>query len=310
MITITVPATTANLGSGFDTLGLALKVYLQLKLRPTRSPSSLIVRGEGAGRLPTGPRNAIRRAMETVARAEGVVLPAVAMEVMSEIPVARGLGSSAAAIIAGVLAADRLGRLGLSTDAVLAYAARLEGHPDNVTPALVGGLVASCLRPDQSVLYVKQALPPFIKAVVVIPEFELSTARARRVLPKKVPLRDAVYNLQRVAVLTAGIGAGCWDVLSEGMRDRLHQPYRESLVPGLAESLIIKGLPGLLGVALSGAGPTLLALARSHCTAIARRLRAEFAHHGIAARALILESDARGARVISRNGGFGVRRAR
>lgn len=299
MIYVKVPASTANLGPGFDALGLALRLYLHVRVAKTISDFKVVTKGHGAMSLPQGKENLIHQVVQQVAREKGRDLPNLLICVNNEIPLARGLGSSAAAIVAGILIADKLCALNLSEQEMLCYALRMEGHPDNITPSLVGGFVASCTSGDR-VLYVKSRIPRKIKAVVVVPDFELSTAKARAVLPETFPRNDVIYNLQRVSVLVAALKEGKETVVSEAMRDLLHQPYRKNLVPGLEESLALQHTPGLLGIALSGAGPTILALATDHFKEIGEKIKANFREHSIASEALVVGIDNSGARVKTR----------
>ena len=247
-----MPASTANLGAGFDCFGLALKLYLRVSARIV--PESIVacqvrLSGEGSdGTFASNEENLIARAMRLTADREGLSLPPLELDVNNELPLARGLGSSATAIVAGIMLTSLVCDRELTAATVLRYAAEMEGHADNVAAAYLGGWVVSCLKPDGSVLAVKRSWPSEIKVVVVSPEAFLKTEETRSVLPVYVPRNDAVFNLQRVALFGAALEAGAYDLLWDAMQDRLHQAHRQSLVPGL-RSLATPPQPGLLGVA-------------------------------------------------------------
>jgi len=295
---IKVPATTANLGPGFDVLGLALRLYLSVKAKKSLGARELIYRGRGAESVALDETNLIWQTFTHVARREHIEAPDLVIEIDNEIPIGRGLGSSGAAVVAGVLLANEMCRLNLSQGQLLDYALEIEPHPDNITAAMVGGLVACCVTDGGHSLYAKIPISPDIKAVVVVPDFALATTTARAVLPAHYSRADAVFNLQRVAVLAAGLGSARLELIAEAMRDRFHQPYRKSLIPGLEESLELQNITGLLGVSLSGAGPSVLALAVDNFAEIGENIRTHFARHGIEAEVLILDIEERGAEIV------------
>jgi len=261
---VRVPASTSNLGPGFDCFGLALKLYLTVEatvLSEASEPCRVTTTGAKENEaLPRNAVNLIYRAMSFAAHREGVSLPPVELAVHNEIPLASGLGSSAAAIVAGIKLAALITGKSISDQSTLDYATEFEGHPDNVAASIFGGFLASCIRGDGTVLSTRFEWPAQIRVVVVSPHSQLPTHVARAALPRTFSRIDAVQNLQRTALFTAAIAQQRYDLLWEAMRDRLHQPYRESLVPGLAEALALPRTPGLLGIALSGAGPSIVAL--------------------------------------------------
>ena len=273
---VRVPGSTSNLGSGFDCFGLALKLYLSV--RATVVPDAVQpchVTTTGAKENEALPRNAVNliyRAMSFAARSEGTSLPPVEIIAHNEIPLASGLGSSAAAIIAGIKLAGLITGKEICNQSILNYATEFEGHPDNVAASLHGGFIASCISSDKSVLSAKFDWPGKIRVVVVSPNSQLPTHVARAALQRTVSRVDAVYNLQRATLFVAAIAQQRYDTLWEAMRDRLHQPQRESLVPGLAAALALPRMPGLLGVALSGAGPSIVALVESNEEEIGERI--------------------------------------
>ncbi len=296
-----LPASTSNLGSGFDCFGLALQLYLTI--RATVVPKSSVkcrVRTTGTREssiLPRTAENLIYRAMVHVAKREGVDLPRIDLVVQNQIPIGRGLGSSAAAIVGGIKLFGLLCNIELSDSKILDYAAELEGHPDNVGPTLLGGFVVSCVR-EGEVILVKRPWPAEIKIIVVSPQTQLETKRARAALTPLVARADAVHNLQRSALFVAALAEGRYELLWEGMQDRLHQDERRSLVPGLAEALAVGRMPGLLGVALSGAGPSVLALAQDNFEEIGLKIASSFDEHKIKSSVRVLEVDTNGCHVL------------
>ena len=299
---VKVPASTSNLGPGFDCFGLALKLYLNVNATAlTDSTEPCRVTTTGAKENEALPRNAVNliyRAMSFAARREGFSLPPVELTVLNEIPLASGLGSSAAAIVAGIKLSSSLTGKPISDQTILNYATEFEGHPDNVAASLYGGFVASCIRNDGTALSVKFDWPARIRVVVVSPHSQLPTHVARAALPRTVTRIDAVHNLQRTALFTAAIAQQRYDLLWEAMRDRLHQPQRESLVPGLAEALALSAMPGLLGIALSGAGPSIFALVDDNDDEIGARIAKCFKAHNIESTVRILEADNEGCRIM------------
>ncbi|HWU37505.1 MAG TPA: homoserine kinase [Candidatus Acidoferrum sp.] len=296
---VRVPASTANLGPGFDTLGMALGLYNEIEVELTGSGLVLEVVGEGAEKLQSlGGRNLVVRSVtETLARL-GAPAEGIRIRMVNRIPLSRGLGSSSAAAMGGVAAAAVLAGKGLSSEELLDLALPFEGHPDNITPALLGGLTVSTMVAGK-VRCVKLAVPKGLQAIAVIPEFHLSTAKARRALPPTVPRVDAVFNVGRVALLLAAMQAGRLDLLREATQDRLHQPYRAPLVPGMEEVLLEGERAGALSCFLSGAGPTLLALVMEETGNIGERMVACWmARSNVAARAERLAIDRDGLRIV------------
>ena len=283
---VRVPASTSNLGPGFDCFGLALQLYLTV--RATAMP------GEARDSS-----NLIYRAMLYAAQHEGVSLPPIDLLAHNEIPLASGLGSSGAAIVAGIKLSSLITGREISDQTIQNYATEFEGHPDNVAASLYGGFVANCVCSDGSVVSAKSTWPQDIRVVVVSPHSQLPTHVARAALPQAVSRHDAVHNLQRTALFTAAIAQRRYELLWEAMRDRLHQRYRESLVPGLAEALALPRMQGLLGVALSGAGPSIVALADDNEEEISARVANCFEVHGVESTVRILNADNEGCQVIT-----------
>ena len=284
---VRVPASTANLGAGFDCLGLALEMYLSVRATVLAKPEGRArVRGRGVrgtAELPSDPdQNLIARAMRLTAEREGFALPRVRLAVTNEIPVAGGLGSSAAATVAGVALAFAVTGRSIAKDAALRYATEMEGHPDNVAAALLGGLVVTLTRADGTVAAVRKDWPKVIRLIVATPNIKLETKRSRAVLAASVSRPDAIFNLQRAALFVAALDERRYDLLWDAMQDRLHQSARQSLIPGLAEALALPRMPGLLGVALSGAGPSAVALATGRYDEIGKALARCFEKHDLA----------------------------
>ncbi|MCY0898921.1 MAG: homoserine kinase [Firmicutes bacterium] len=258
---IKVPASTANLGSGFDALGMALSLPLECWFSLAEDPL-IEVRGEGSGSIPETTDNLVWRTADFLHRdVTGQAFPSGHLTIRSRIPLARGLGSSAAAIVAGLMLANTLLPERLPRDTLLDYATRLEGHPDNVAAALYGGFVFAWEEAGR--VRIKSYPAPELRCILVIPDYKVSTEEARRVLPERVPLADAVFNAQRLALWIDALHRRDWSLLKEAGKDRLHQPYRQPLVPGM-QALIDTALShGAAFAGLSGSGPTILALVAS-----------------------------------------------
>ena len=302
MSTVRVPASTSNLGSGFDCFGLALKLYLTVEAKVvTDSYEPCRVTTTGAKEnesLPRNTTNLIYRAMAFAARREHLTLPPLELAVHNEIPLASGLGSSAAAIVAGIKLCSLLTNQELDDQTVQDYATEFEGHPDNVAASLHGGFVIGCVRDDRTVVTARFDWPSQVRAIVVSPHSQLPTHVARAALPRTVTRANAVYNLQRSALFTAAVAQQRYELFWDAMHDQLHQPQRESLVPGLAEALALPRIAGLLGIALSGAGPSILALATDQTDEIGKRIASCFSVHKIASTIRTLEIDNEGCRLL------------
>jgi len=299
VIRVRVPATTANLGPGFDALGLALRLHNTVAIEAAEEPR-IEIEGEGAMSLPRDPSHLAYRAAVAVAGAAGVRGTGGAggsrprafyLRQHNRIPLARGLGSSAAAIVGGAAAANALLGGPLDTQALIDLCAGLEGHPDNVAPAVLGGLVA-CVATETGTIRSIRLIPKRLRVVIAIPEFAVSTAEARRLLPEAVPFRDAVFNVTRTALLVASLVEGRTEMLDEATRDRLHQPYRARLVPGLEAVFAAAREAGAHGVALSGSGPTVVAFGEA--PGIGEAMRRAFEAAGAGCRVLGAEVDTEG----------------
>ena len=266
-VSIRVPATSANCGSGFDTLGLACTLYNEVTYEITSTRGfQLEVTGEGAEYLKPCGRNlafaSFFRVWNEVTDRERIGLK---ITMHNRIPMSRGLGSSSSAIVAGIFAGNILSGNRFNDDELLGFATEIEGHPDNVAPAILGGLVLSSQEDDGSVSYFKMNWPEDWDLTVCIPDFELSTEIARSVLPKEVPMQDAIYNTKHLAMMLQAISEENPKLMKASMKDRLHQPYREKLVPGMHEIMeAFKHEDGVLGCVLSGAGPSMLVISHKY----------------------------------------------
>ena len=288
-----VPAGTSNLGAGFDALGLALEIYLRVRIEAS-SKMEIVALGVDAGEIPTTSDNLILRVARRVAERRNRELPAFRMTIANEIPLARGLGSSAAAIIAGITCYELVTQDRLTEPEIFKYAFEFESHTDNLSPALRGGLIAACQGAENEVFIANLKVAPGVKSVIVIPEFEISTEKARAVLPQTYSRKDAVYNLQRSALIIGALTTGNWTLLREAMNDRIHQPYRASLIPGFEDILALR-TPGMYGVALSGAGPTIFALAEpSRADVVGWDITAVFQKYGVKALPHVVNIDTEG----------------
>jgi homoserine kinase len=283
---IVVPGSTSNLGAGFDALGLALSVYLRVRLVGIdRDDGESEGKGAQDGRLhfrfgglTLDGENSIERALRAAAAKYRTTLPPLTVEVTSEIPLRAGLGSSAAAIVAGIRVYEAIAGP-LPIEDVLTLASELEGHPDNTSASILGGLTTSC-QADGRVLAIAMPWPVAIRVIVATPELGLDTKVARATLPASVSRADAIFNVQRTALLVQAVASGRYDALREALRDRLHQPYRAPLVPGLARALTFEH-PRLLGVFLSGAGPSIAALTLGDAPDIAAMFDALYRDLGV-----------------------------
>lgn len=283
-LTLRVPATSGNLGSGFDALGLALGLHNEV--RATRAERwSMTTLGEGEGELPAARGNLLHEAYRAAFALRRQPPVPLAVTVQAQIPLARGLGSSAAAIAAGICLAAPLAYPALTLDEAIALGTKLEGHPDNVLSALVGGITAGAAGRDGRVAWLRLSEGRGLAVVVLVPRRRLATKTARGVLPAKVPMADAVFNLSRAALLAAALATGERAPLGVALADRLHQPYRARLVPGLTRALRGATSFGAHGAYLSGAGPSIAFLFdASAADAALPRIAAAFP--GFAVRAL------------------------
>ncbi len=262
-VIVDVPSTTANLGPGFDCLGAALDLNNQFTMTRIDGDGErfeLIMEGNEGSHLRGGPENLVYRAAQRVWKAAGIEPVGLQARVKLAVPPARGLGSSATAIVAGLVGANALMGAPLAKEKLLELAIDIEGHPDNVVPSLLGGLCMTAKAASNRWRVIRCEWSPSIKAVVAIPSIRLSTSEARRVMPKTVPINDAITNLGALTLLLQGIRTGNGELITDGMNDRLHEPYRWRLIKGGQEVRGAAINAGALGCAISGAGPSVLAL--------------------------------------------------
>jgi homoserine kinase len=291
---IRVPASTSNLGPGFDTLGLALQLYLRVEVEAlASSPSEFHLEGEGLEDLPDPANSLICRTMRHVFLQEGHRLPSLAIRVKNEIPIARGLGSSAASIVAGIAIYEAFAGADLNRERFFRYALHFENHPDNLTPCRFGGFTVSCVKSGNQVSFYRSDISPELKVQLVVPDFKLNTRKARSVVNSRQRLEDTVYNLQRSSLTVAALLRGEFHLLQESLRDRVHQPFRAPLIPGFEEILDLNDVnfPGLYGLCLSGAGPSVLVFAHSNLDGIFEAIAAIFARHEFTCRRFDLAVD-------------------
>ncbi|HMG32389.1 MAG TPA: homoserine kinase [Blastocatellia bacterium] len=301
---IRIPGSTSNLGASFDACGLALGLYLTVRVEPHDGGFDIELSGEVSNGIPRDETNLILKVARRVASRRGTDLKGARMEIDSQIPLARGLGSSSSAIIAGLSVYETLTGDLLTQDESFRCALEFEEHGDNLAPGMLGGLVVACVTEkgdERSLLAVKRHWPDEIKIVLAIPDFEMNTTEMRRALPESVSIADAVFNLQRAALFQAIVSERRFDLFAEALRDRLHQPYRIPRVRGLGEVLKLNDeiarFPGLLGVAMSGAGSTMIAFAFEGFDRIEAEMRDRLNSAGVSARTMRVDVDNQGRHV-------------
>ena len=299
-IRVRVPGTSANCGPGFDAIGVACTIYNDLELTLKGEEGLVIeIEGEGAANIPADERNIVLRAIRTIlkrAHREDEV-KGFHIRMTNHIPLSRGLGSSAAAIVAGLKAANALLGNRFSRRELLQMATNIEGHPDNVAPAIFGGFTISVVTRGRVECFSLMPRMP-LKLVVAVPEFPLSTRLARSVLPEQVKMKDAVFNVSRAALLVAALTKGQPRFLRNAFADALHQPYREKLIPGMKDVFRAACRAGALDASISGAGPCLIAYTLENEESVGQAMVEAFQEHEIEAHALQLSLDAHGARIL------------
>lgn len=299
-VKVRVPGTSANLGAGFDTLGIACCCYNELELSLHRDEYlDIELQGEGAKDIPTDNRNIVWQSITQVLKKAGVEqeFRGAKLHMTNGIPLSRGLGSSAAAIVGGIKAANEALGAPLSTQELLELATEIEGHPDNVAPALLGGMTISTVKNGHPETF--RFIPKLhFKMVVAIPDFYLPTKAAREVLPDKVDRRDAISNIGNAAMLVAALLKGSKKFIYNAFDDRLHQPYRERLIPGMSDVFKEARTAGAMGTFLSGAGPCIIAFTDNSEEKVGTSMISAFADHGVKAEYRIFSLDRDGAVVI------------
>jgi len=295
---VKVPATSANLGPGFDSLGLALDLWNETTVI-LAIEFSMLVRGEGDGKLSSDHNNLIFRAAQKLADFTRRSLPPFHADCNNQIPLSSGLGSSAAATLTGLLAGNALLGNPLLKEEILGLATEMEGHPDNVAPALMGGLVVSTLEENKVIAHkivVAEHTPP-IHITIVLPDYHLPTKEARAALPEQVSMKDAVHNISRTVLVTEAFRNGDLDLLGKAMTDTLHQPYRLKLIPGAEAAMDAAKEAGANAVALSGAGPSLIAFSSEMEPDIGEAMKRAFEQAGLRARIFNLGVSGHGAEI-------------
>lgn len=301
-VTVIVPATTANLGPGFDCLGAALTLHNTFRFVPLASSAieavHIDVAGAEAERVSRTENNLVYQSFVKLFQQLGQAPPPVQIEIYLEVPLARGLGSSATAIVAGLVGANELAGAPLSLQQVMALAIALEGHPDNVVPALIGGCRLAATRPDGSWEICDIPWHADLVPILGIPNFELSTHKARQQLPDQYSRADAIFNTAHLGMLLQGLQTGKPAWLRTALQDRLHQPYRQELIKGYETVQTAALAAGAYGLVISGAGPTLLALSHpQQAETVAGAIAAAWSTVGVSAQTRILQIDSQGALV-------------
>ncbi len=297
--TVQVPGSTSNLGPGFDSLSLALQLYVKVLVKSRWDGRRKVnYRGVGASILKDESESLISRAIQHTWTYIGFPGVGFDLDVRNEIPLSSGLGSSGAAVVAGIEIALLLAKKKLTIHEKVRLGYEIEGHPDNILPSILGGFVISITSRNGQIEWIKCPFPSSIKIVAVTPEFAVSTRRAREVLPHEYGREDISFNLQRTAALVACLATGKWEGGLDIMADRIHQPYRTELIPGLEEMLTIKPGKDVLGIALSGSGPSVLALVRAKPQEIGKQLVLEFSKAGYRSTVRVLKYESKGVRVL------------
>lgn len=293
MVNIRVPATSANLGPGFDSLGIALNLYNEFSFQETSQGLEII----GALKTEENRDNLVYTSMLKSFNAIGYKPKGIKININTDIPVSRGLGSSACCIIAGIMGANEIAGSPLSQDEIFTLATEIEGHPDNIAPALFGGFVTSLMEED-NIYYNKIDIAKGLKFIAIIPDFPLSTKKSREVLPKKVSYKDAVGNISRVSLLISALSNGRFDLLRHALKDNLHQPYRGKLIEGFDDVMDKIHELGALGGYLSGAGPTIMAIINEDDKGFKEEMESYFKSINYGWKVVELKLDFDGAKVI------------
>lgn len=310
-VSVKVPATSANLGPGFDCMGIALPIYNTVTIEETVLPGTGVeinvladsdaIDPMSLALIPLDENSIVYKAVELLYNSVGQTPSELKITIHSNIPVTRGLGSSSSVIVGALLAANEL--LGHPADeaALLSIACEIEGHPDNIAPAILGGLIIAAQEDDGSITYRKLEWPEEWAITVCVPDFELATEVARSVLPKEVPMKDAIYNAQRLAMFIQAVNTKDDVLMKTALKDRLHQPYRMKLIPGLDKIMDnLKHFENVLGCVISGAGSTILVLSRKNdLDKIRSVVKETWAEQGIKCDIKTLPVEPNGAHVIT-----------
>ena len=295
--TARIPASTTNLGPGFDVLGLALQLYSTVTLEIAGVDTEVVVTGVDVDKIPSTPEHIAFKAVESIYQRSGVQQPkGLKLSIANGIPAIRGLGGSGTAILGGLLTANILCESPFSQSDILNFATEIEGHPDNVAASLYGGFVIS-VQEGNHIHTIQLECDPTLHVVLAIPEYTLSTKKARDILPKTLDFADAIYNISRSSLLVASIATGKLEMFSLAMKDRIHQPYRSQLIAGFDEVVEAATAAGALSVALSGAGPTIAAYCVENMEKIGKQMQGVFQNRNIPCKINILRADQEGVSV-------------
>ncbi len=303
MIRLKVPATTANLGSGFDTLGMALTLYniFTVKEILPEGEYTCEVIGEGVDELKDARKNLLVISYLKACEIWNVPPKGFAFESCNAVPLNRGLGSSSTAVVAGVMLANILSGWKFPEAELLRVMTKIEGHPDNVVPCCIGGMTVSCWD-GESLRYVRlPALPENLNVIAAVPDFQVHTEDARKILPESVPFRDAVFNVSHASILCAAWAMGRWDLLRVGMEDRLHQSHRAKLFPGTTGEKFFSEIanhPDCVATAISGSGPTMIAIVHGAAGKLSQAMCRIFTDGGAGSHFFVLNCSPRGVGVM------------
>ena len=295
-VKISVPATSANLGPGFDCLGLALNLYNHVTFTAVSEPIlQIMATGTDAHKVDTDESNLVYQCANIIFEKVGERPFGLIIVQENNIPVGSGLGSSSTAVLAGMLGANELLERPFTPEQILQFATEKEGHPDNVAPALYGGLVLGVNHEGN--LHIEQIKIPQQSVVVVLPDFKLLTSEARAALPQTVSIHDAIFNASRTPLVVRALETADYNLLAIAMQDKLHQPYRMPLIPGIEKAASAAFAAGARAVALSGAGPSLIAFAPTAHAQIGEAMDAAFQNVGLNSRIWTLEFDVSGTKI-------------
>lgn len=299
MFKVRVPATTANLGSGYDSFGMALCLYNEIEVDLCGTSLAIDIDGEGANELSRDTSNLVYRGIMCALKRAGISVVGLRLKLTNRIPIESGLGSSASAIVGGLVLGNCIAGNVLNLEQLLELAVDIEGHPDNVVPALLGGFTVCCMNEDSRVIYARHSIPEGLEVIIAVPECHVCTAQARAVLPRAIPLRDAVFNLSRAALFVSAFITQDFELLKVGMQDRLHQPYRLGLIPGAEDAIEAAYNAGALGAAVSGSGPSIIAFSKGNTDCIAKQMLRVFESSGQKCRIIVTRPTMHGAVVIA-----------
>lgn len=292
---IKIPASTANMGSGFDSIGMALSLYNEIEFDIIDSGLEIYAPDDESGfDIAKDEKNLIYHSIKQTLEATGISMPGLRITQKNRIPQTRGLGSSSACVVGGIIAGNIISGGVLSTDEMIALAAKIEGHPDNILPTFVGGATSGVME-NGMVKFIHITPPSELKCCVIIPDFPLPTKEARGILPEMVSLSDAIFNLSRAGLMVGALSQGKLELMKTALDDRLHQPYRKKLIPGYDEVMESALKNGALGCCLSGAGPTMIAFLNKDYRQFLQRMKADLKEKYATWRIELLDICAQGA---------------